>query len=64
MDPDKNIAVKCDLCGGDPQCVKACRLPQALKYVEGDLLTVLKERDRVDKNAKALLISSTIGEVD
>jgi Fe-S-cluster-containing dehydrogenase component len=23
-DPKKNICVKCDLCGGDPECVKVC----------------------------------------
>lgn len=29
--PDKKIPVKCDLCGGDPECVKWC--PNgALKY--------------------------------
>jgi len=24
LDPQKSIAIKCDLCGGDPQCVKFC----------------------------------------
>ena len=24
IDPLKNIAIKCDLCGGDPLCVKFC----------------------------------------
>jgi Fe-S-cluster-containing hydrogenase component 2 len=24
VDPDLKKSVKCDLCGGDPQCVKAC----------------------------------------
>jgi Fe-S-cluster-containing hydrogenase component 2 len=23
-DPERNICVKCDLCGGDPLCVKFC----------------------------------------
>lgn len=23
-DPDRNVCIKCDLCGGDPQCVKYC----------------------------------------
>lgn len=22
----------CDLCGGDPACVKVCRFPQAIRY--------------------------------
>ena len=25
LDPERNIYIKCDLCGGDPQCIKACR---------------------------------------
>jgi Fe-S-cluster-containing hydrogenase component 2 len=24
FDAEKNVAIKCDLCGGDPQCVKFC----------------------------------------
>lgn len=24
------MAIKCDFCGGDPQCVKVCRFPEAL----------------------------------
>ena len=24
----------CDLCGGDPECVKVCQLPQAITFVE------------------------------
>lgn len=39
FDLERNIALKCDLCRGDPQCVKFCRaLPHigraALSYVE------------------------------
>lgn len=30
--PEKNICIKCDLCGGDPECVKACPAG-ALKYI-------------------------------
>jgi len=25
LNPEKNVYVKCDLCGGDPECIKACR---------------------------------------
>lgn len=32
MDDNRDIAVKCDLCGGDPQCVKVCRFPEALVW--------------------------------
>lgn len=24
MHPTKNVAIKCDLCGGDPECMKHC----------------------------------------
>ena len=27
---NSGVAVKCDFCGGDPQCIKFCRLPEAL----------------------------------
>ena len=27
-----NLIEKCDLCGGDPECVKICMLPQALQF--------------------------------
>jgi len=30
----KHTPYICDLCGGDPECVKACRKPQALVFVE------------------------------
>ncbi len=26
FDPEKDTALKCDLCGGTPECVKTCRL--------------------------------------
>ena len=32
LHPASGVAVKCDLCGGDPQCVKVCRLPEALVW--------------------------------
>lgn len=35
FDKQKNLAFKCDLCGGDPECVKFCSR-QALKLKETD----------------------------
>jgi Fe-S-cluster-containing hydrogenase component 2 len=32
LDEERRKATKCDLCGGDPQCVKACP-SAALRYV-------------------------------
>lgn len=38
-DAVENVAVKCDLCGGDPLCVQVCNaattMPGALRIVEG-----------------------------
>lgn len=36
FDNERNVAIKCDLCGGDPQCVKFCR---ALPHIERAALT-------------------------
>ncbi|MCS7131978.1 MAG: hypothetical protein NZ934_04555, partial [Hadesarchaea archaeon] len=33
LHPSKGVAIKCDLCGGDPACVKQC-MPGALKLIE------------------------------
>lgn len=32
MNPSSRVAMKCDLCGGDPECVKLCP-PRALMFV-------------------------------
>ena len=39
---DEDLAYKCDLCGGDPECVKVCQ-PNAIIYAEPDKRS-LKER--------------------
>ncbi|MFQ6081282.1 MAG: 4Fe-4S dicluster domain-containing protein [Candidatus Bathyarchaeia archaeon] len=36
MHPDKDIAIKCDLCGGDPACVKFCP-GKVLRYTSTNL---------------------------
>lgn len=35
--------IKCDLCDGDPQCVRFCEV-NALEYVDSDQVSVLKKR--------------------
>ncbi|MBW2154656.1 MAG: hypothetical protein JRH18_23720 [Deltaproteobacteria bacterium] len=32
MHLERGVALKCDLCDGDPQCVRVCRLPEALVW--------------------------------
>ncbi|MCF6246083.1 MAG: 4Fe-4S dicluster domain-containing protein [Desulfobacula sp.] len=39
LDKQKAKSYKCDLCGGDPECVKACE-PQALEYKDVENLKI------------------------
>lgn len=32
FDGETDNLLICDLCGGDPACVKVCKLPQAIRY--------------------------------
>jgi Fe-S-cluster-containing hydrogenase component 2 len=34
FDQSRDIPLICDLCGGDPACIKACQLPQAIRYIQ------------------------------
>jgi len=36
--------IKCDLCDGEPQCVRFCEV-HALEYVDADKVSILKQRD-------------------
>ena len=46
--PDKNIAIKCDLCGGDPLCAKIC-LDGAITYVPEDKVGFQARREAIKK---------------
>jgi carbon-monoxide dehydrogenase iron sulfur subunit len=41
---DKKISFKCDLCEGDPKCVKACPY-EALEYLRSDKIAGRKQRE-------------------
>ena len=43
IDPVTNVAFKCDLCGGDPECVKICDL-EAITYVPKDVMDLAMKR--------------------
>jgi carbon-monoxide dehydrogenase iron sulfur subunit len=32
VDEERGMALKCDLCNGDPQCISVCRFPEALVW--------------------------------
>jgi Fe-S-cluster-containing dehydrogenase component len=53
IDPDKERVIKCDLCGGDPQCVKYCPT-SALQYVRADRMIALKKRKGAERMANLL----------
>ncbi|MFZ0449878.1 MAG: 4Fe-4S dicluster domain-containing protein [Desulfatiglandaceae bacterium] len=40
---DKKV-FKCDLCGGDPQCVRFCE-EKAVDYVDADRVSIFKKKD-------------------
>ena len=47
VNPDKESMIKCDLCGGDPECAKYCAY-QAIEYID--------ERERVyNKRLKSII---------
>lgn len=48
IDPVNNTAFKCDLCGGDPECVKYCDI-EALTYVSLDKLDQSMKRSKSSK---------------
>jgi len=54
--PDSRVPVKCDLCSGDPECVKHCR-EGALTY--GDVNSVAAQRREV--YARSLTRRSAVG---
>jgi len=48
IDREKKIAVKCDLCGGDPLCAKHC-LHEAITFVVKDKAGLAQRRRAVMK---------------
>ena len=50
---EKRVAVKCDLCNGDPECVKVC-IPGALQYVSAKRPAAARGWERALKRSKAL----------
>jgi len=53
FDSDRGLAFKCDLCDGDPECVRVCE-PKALDYVEGSRLHHPRIRDSAQRHYQVL----------
>jgi anaerobic carbon-monoxide dehydrogenase iron sulfur subunit len=48
LHPDKNIAVVCDLCGGEPKCVKYC-MQKALVFLKPEEYDAAKSKLILEK---------------
>jgi carbon-monoxide dehydrogenase iron sulfur subunit len=59
VDPVKHTAFKCDLCGGDPECVKIC-LAEALIYVGKDKVGYSERREALKKLSDRLVLVAGI----
>ena len=55
--PDRRVSYRCDLCSGDPECVKVC-LPGALKYIENAKAGYNARREALKKLANRLALIS------
>ncbi len=52
-DVDRGCVIKCDLCGGDPECVKHC-LYGTLSWVEADEAAISRKQSGVDYLAEVM----------
>ncbi len=48
-DQDTKVVAKCNLCGGDPECAKACPT-QAITYVDADHTGLERMRAHASQN--------------
>jgi len=56
VDISKRIMIKCDLCGGDPKCVKFC-LTKALIYDRPEVVDALRQESALRSLVRPLLKS-------
>lgn len=59
IDPVTKIAVKCDLCGGDPECVKVCD-QEALRLVSRDVMDLQMKRQKSLKISELFTIMQSL----
>jgi len=59
IDPVTNLAYKCDLCEGDPECVKHCDL-EAIKFLPKDLADLSKKRADSEKLSELFALMESL----
>ena len=59
MDANRGVMLKCDLCSGDPKCVKFC-LPKALVDERSEVIDNLRQNSAVQNFIKPVLKSREI----
>ncbi|MCW4050994.1 MAG: 4Fe-4S dicluster domain-containing protein [Candidatus Bathyarchaeota archaeon] len=59
IDPVTNVAFKCDLCDGDPECVKYCDV-EAITYVPLDKLDVSMKRAKAEKLSELFTLMQSL----
>ena len=60
IDPVTNVAYKCDLCDGDPECVKCCYL-EAITYMPKDRVDLTTKRAKSKKISELYALMRSIG---
>lgn len=59
IDPVTNTAFKCELCEGDPECVKICDL-QAISYIPIDKLDISFKRAKSEKISELFILMQSL----
>ncbi len=62
FDPDKGVAIKCDLCKGVPQCVRYCPMG-ALEYIDADKISIKKKYVVAEKFFTEILSAKSLHQV-
>jgi Fe-S-cluster-containing dehydrogenase component len=55
FDPVDRVTIKCDLCEGDPECVKLCP-SETLKFVRADKIGIMEKRMGLEKLFKTISV--------
>lgn len=61
IDPKDNKIIICDLCGGDPACVRLCTT-KAIEYVTADIYGLSRKRESMKQFVKATAFLAERGE--